>query len=361
MSNRLALAEAQEWAFRQPGVTGVYYGLHYTDGQRTGTEGVVVTVKRKQPLSQIRGSEMVPRSFAGIATDVVETGPLEILSLRPRQPGTFSLTQRRRPCEGGYSIGHRNITAGTLGMWARRVTTGEWVLVSNNHVLADSNGATRGDFIIQPGKADQGTYPADAFARLTDFVPITFERSGKKGSQASQFGSAMWWQAFRAASAGGAKLVGCDYRLPPPERSAAEMLQDAGANTLDLAIARPTNDSWVKPIISHIGEVTGWRNAELNLDCQKTGRTTERQWGYVEGLEGSFRVSYGNSGTALFQKQLVIRKRGGGEFSAGGDSGSVILDNECRAIGLLFAGGDGLTIANPIEDVMQAFGGLQIG
>ena len=47
-------------------------------------------------------------------------------------------------------------------------------------------------------------------------------------------------------------------------------------------------------------------------------------------------------------------------FSDAGDSGSLIVDDQLRAIGLLFAGGDeggsnkkGLTYANPIEQVLD--------
>jgi len=48
---------------------------------------------------------------------------------------------------------------------------------------------------------------------------------------------------------------------------------------------------------------------------------------------------------------------GGDEaFSDGGDSGSLILDMERRAVGLLFAGADdaNVTWANPIRRVLRA-------
>ncbi len=68
-------------------------------------------------------------------------------------------------------------------------------------------------------------------------------------------------------------------------------------------------------------------------------------------------VNYGAPGVAFFTGQIVI---GGGGFSAGGDSGSLIVvergGDKGKAIGLLFAGGGGVTIANPIGEVLAAFG-----
>jgi len=66
------------------------------------------------------------------------------------------------------------------------------------------------------------------------------------------------------------------------------------------------------------------------------------------------------TGTARFAGQIVIT--GSGElFSAGGDSGSLIVSKglllaDRRPVGLLFAGSSVTTIANPIELVLDRFG-----
>lgn len=65
-----------------------------------------------------------------------------------------------------------------------------------------------------------------------------------------------------------------------------------------------------------------------------------------------------HSGVARFVDQILI---GGGGFSAGGDSGSLIVLNAKGAnarqpVGLLFAGGSGFTVANPIDAVLDRFG-----
>nr|MDQ3989739.1 hypothetical protein [Actinomycetota bacterium] len=58
---------------------------------------------------------------------------------------------------------------------------------------------------------------------------------------------------------------------------------------------------------------------------------------------------------ALFRDQMAIRAASG-DFSAGGDSGSVIWtwDSSRRPVGLLFAGGGGTTFANRMDRVLAA-------
>jgi delta-aminolevulinic acid dehydratase/porphobilinogen synthase len=68
-------------------------------------------------------------------------------------------------------VGHFNITAGTLGCLVKKtaVDDDEIFILSNNHVLADSNQAQIGNDIIEPSKLDGGT---DPIAKLTDFKTI---------------------------------------------------------------------------------------------------------------------------------------------------------------------------------------------
>jgi len=74
------------------------------------------------------------------------------------------------------SVGHFNITAGTLDCRIQIASDpgGEYIL-SNNHVLADTNAGLKGDDIMEPGPYDGGTAP---IARLEDFEPIQFLAPG---------------------------------------------------------------------------------------------------------------------------------------------------------------------------------------
>ena len=69
------------------------------------------------------------------------------------------------------------------------------------------------------------------------------------------------------------------------------------------------------------------------------------------------RVSYGTAGTAVFQNQIIIQSLTATPFSAGGDSGSLIVTDETKQpVALLFAGSATHTIANPIQAVLAALG-----
>jgi hypothetical protein len=84
-------------------------------------------------------------------------------------------TSRFRPeVPSGVSAGHFAITAGTLGAVVKDRMTGEKLLLSNNHVFANSNDAQLGDAILQPGPADGGQNPGDQVARLERFIPLTY-------------------------------------------------------------------------------------------------------------------------------------------------------------------------------------------
>ncbi len=91
----------------------------------------------------------------------------------------------------------------------------------------------------------------------------------------------------------------------------------------------------------------------------KYGRTTGLTKGSIALLNVTVNVGY-DSGVARFVDQIAIQP---GSFSAGGDSGSLIVLNpkgkgsadKRKAVGLLFAGSVLFTIANPIDAVLDRF------
>ncbi|MEZ5097178.1 MAG: hypothetical protein R2731_14400 [Nocardioides sp.] len=60
-------------------------------------------------------------------------------------------------------------------------------------------------------------------------------------------------------------------------------------------------------------------------------------------------VNYGGGRVARFCNQIITT-----DMSAGGDSGSLVMDWENRPVGLLFAGSAVATILNPIALVQVA-------
>ncbi len=96
----------------------------------------------------------------------------------------------------------------------------------------------------------------------------------------------------------------------------------------------------------------------LGTPVQKIGRTTGHTFGSVTTVNASVSVCYNAPSCSLiatFVDQIIISPGG---FSAGGDSGSLIVTDDAfrQGVGLLFAGNGSITIANRIDLVLDRFG-----
>jgi hypothetical protein len=302
--------------------TGVGYKI--TGGQKMTTLGIVCSVTKKVAASQLSSRDMVPATLEGTPTDVVQTGIIRALQ---------SPTNKHRPAPGGVSIGHRDITAGTLGCLIQK--DGQKFILSNNHVLANSNQAEIGDPILQPGPYDGGTYPDDHIADLEDFVPINIIGLPSECPIAIVTTNLL---------NGIAKLLGSQVRMKAIKQQALE-------NLVDAAIARPLNPEDVSDEILQIGTIQGTAAGELGMAIKKSGRTTGLTTGVIEQVDVTVNVQYGQDQIAMFTDQLMA-----GAMSKGGDSGSAVLDDNNRLVGLLFAGSDTTTVINRIENVFSALG-----
>jgi len=126
-------------------------------------------------------------------------------------------------------------------------------------------------------------------------------------------------------------------------------------NVVDCAIAQTTkflvNTS---TLLDGYGVPTSTTvDAFLGQKVQKYGRTTGFTKGIVNALNVAFPIAYAN-GTANFVKQIQVVGDGFPSLGAPGDSGSLIVDLNRNPVGLLFAGGGGLTFGNPINDVLTS-------
>ena len=318
------LKRNREQLLKRSNVVATGIGYKITGGQKTTTLSIVCSVTRKVAASQLSSQDMVPAMLEGTPTDVVQTG-----AIRALQP----TTDKHRPAPGGVSIGHRNITAGTLGCLVQK--DGQKFILSNNHVLANSNQAEIGDPILQPGPYDGGTYPDDHIADLEDFVPINIIGAPSECPIAT--GTASLLNEI-------AKVLGSQVRMRAINQQATE-------NLVDAAIARPLNPEDVTDEILQIGTIQGTAPAELGMGIKKSGRTTGLTTGAIEQVDVSVNVQYGEGQIAMFTDQVMA-----GAMSQGGDSGSAVLDDNNRLVGLLFAGSDTTTVINRIENVFSALG-----
>jgi hypothetical protein len=110
-------------------------------------------------------------------------------------------------------------------------------------------------------------------------------------------------------------------------------------------------------------------SASLRQAVKKSGRTTGLTASTVAALNAIISVTYqdecagGTAFTKTFTGQIVISNKGS-KFLAGGDSGSLMVENVTtnpRAVGLLFAGSSTSAIANPIDQVLTFLGASMVG
>lgn len=311
--------EREEELLEKANVVGVGIANKWSDGRDTGDPAVAVLVNAKTDEALLAPEDRIPKTLNRKKTDVYAVGelfaggidpasaqgPNAMLDAPVEDVTTHSLTGKSRPAMGGHSIGHYRITAGTAatGVVDSNGYPGipsKYYILSNNHVLANSNDAKIGDPILQPGPADGGKNPADLIGRLSRYVPIKFDGS-------------------------------CNY--------------------VDAAIAE-TRFEWFTREVYYIGytaqlEKQPW----VNMTVKKTGRTTDFTTGRVTVINATTNVNYGAGRVAKFCKQILTTN-----MSAGGDSGSLVFDPNNYPVGLLFAGSANVTVINPIMTVQNALG-----
>ena len=134
---------------------------------------------------------------------------------------------------------------------------------------------------------------------------------------------------------------------------------NGGDNEVDAAIALSRIDLLgnATPSNGYGTPKSTTKTASIKMAVQKYGRTTGLTSGKIYAMNATVNVGY-DVGTAKFVGQLIISP---GTFSAGGDSGSLIVTKSRTAsennkpVGLLFAGSNLYTIANPIDAVLDFF------
>lgn len=295
---------------RAGNIQGVGIGL--ADMRSGGIPGEPALVLfTAEPTSREAAQQLVANASGVSAAAAAEVPVIaQHTGIIDAQPHRF----RMRPAAGGISVGHFEITAGTIGCLCVGRTDprkNRLMILSNNHVLANANRASIGDCITQPGPADGGTCPADQVAALESFVTISF--------------------------GGGANYVDCATATAWPDRVRRELVYVSGSDTTTFRVSAVT----VAPT--------------LGMSVGKTGRTTQLTPGRIDALGVTANIQYGPSGFATFVDQIAIVGTMGG-FSQGGDSGSLIWrwDAVLNPVGLLFAGGGGTTFAHPLGRVLDA-------
>src|SRR4030095_17030054 len=200
-------------------------------------------------------------------------------------------------------ITKRFCCSGTLGALVTDGTTS--YILSNNHVLGLSGKANVGDDISQPGRIDNNCQTPPIVADFTIAAPL-----------------------------GTSNVDAAIAQLRPGA-------MDANGTILDIGIPSSVVMS-----------------PSVGLSVAKSGRTTGFTMGTIASINTSVNVQYqascgqGKKFVVSYTNQVVINSS---TFSAGGDSGSLIVTNDSNhnPVARLFAGSSTTTIANPIGDVLN--------
>jgi hypothetical protein len=250
----------------------------------------------------------LPQSYRGVPLVLVEMPTAGFLSDASSsslaQVGQYpnGIREQQEVIVGGISGANTNLSgqSGTIGYFCTRRSRlprrKEIHLLSNSHVFADLRKAEvdEGDLIMQPSPGEPSSNrPIGA---LVNFSALKFNG---------------------------------DIREP---------------NHVDAAIAKLWGQQQHKPVIPLIGAVKGYvsqRDVGIGEAARKFGRTT----GYTEGRIFStyldIWIRYDRVGqSAFFQNQFLIEPSlpASSKFVAKGDSGSLLVDAQQFAIGLIFAG-----------------------
>jgi hypothetical protein len=210
--------------------------------------------------------------------------------------------------------------SGTLGALVMRDGT-EFIL-SNNHVLARVDQAKAGEAIVQPGLVDSACTPGATVANFTQAVPL--QNSSKTAVADAALAQVVAGQVDPSGAILQLGAVDCGMAQPAPPAN----------TTVAPAVGMPVAKS---------GRTTG-------LTCSTISEIA------VDNVKVQYPNACGSSSTftVTFNNQVVIEDP---TFGNPGDSGALLVNaNTAQPTALLFGGdtSSGITVANPIQDVLAA-------
>jgi hypothetical protein len=216
---------------------------------------------------------------------------------------------------------------GTLGALVADRNSNLFIL-SNNHVLAESDQARAGDSIVQPALVDLNCNPqaGRTIGSLRYVVPLQSSQSNVDAALA-----------------------------------AATPAVDASGAILQLG---PSINGVLSPAAPAAGTGEALSAGVLNqLRVVKSGRTTGLTCSTVNTVDLSVQVDYyyDCAESRPYYTKTYVNQIGmpGASFADSGDSGALVLDaSNAQPVGLFFASGaddsnHGFSVANPIQDVLS--------
>ena len=308
-------------------VNGVGFGNKHINGVNTKEPCIHVLVEKKVKNQNISSNNIIPKTYMGIKTDVIEVGVLKELGIK------YDGFTRIRPLQGGYLISSGD-AVGTLGCIVSSnidfMSSGDsdddsdyegdesnlpsqtplekhYYILSNNHVLTNNETKAIGSEILQPGIIEDDK--SQVVARLATYIPIKFMES------------------------------------------------DQGPiNEMDCALAKIYNNQLISNKIASIGKIKGVAKPSLGAFVEKAGAFSGVTFGSILTMNATHTVQKLNKKQLLYKNQIIASMK-----SEPGDSGSVVLDDFEKVIGLLFAGGksdsgEDISVFSDISSILFTLG-----
>ncbi len=294
---------------QMPGVVGT--GIGHSDITGIGKGHNLVVYLKSEDSSVI---DQLPEKIYNIPVVYQIKGEIKTLQLNQTNISTFN--SRYRPLQGGASVStllsYYGYGTGTIAGFPQ-LPSGEFVILSNNHIIAHDNPAEHtaqiGDIITQPGSTDFG------------------------GSNDSVGTLAKWVQII-------------------PQT----ILPWENLNKVDCAYAKINSN-----IAINLTNLCGFQikysiPPYIGMKIKNAGKTTGCAFGTITELDVTTSVNFSHSGTpayARFTGQINTSPN----FVQKGDSGSSLISDTENAVGLIFASGsDGSATCNIMSDVENTLG-----
>ncbi len=317
------------------GVAGVGFGLKVTGAKITDDIAIVVHVTAKKSADALAPEQRVPQSFEGYRTDVREIAPLTLM------PTSCDNDQAYPKIQGGIQIEPWPSAApldklpdlGTLGCLVRKrqsTSDDNWYALTCSHVVLDVGGLGTKDrdgiyHPYKPRKDSGGTV-----------------RSG------TLLGPVNTFDTMDGVFSGDVNYIDCGVvRLDIGSTCFGSSCGNARLQTAPTIVnLNVTGQAWITP--QNNNQITDVRSVDsdsaiLSEKVFKVGRTTGRTIGRVININAPAGSVFGLDGTTPRPNCIEIVLDSGlnchntDSFGWEGDSGSVIVDDHNRVIGLLFA------------------------
>jgi hypothetical protein len=354
-----------------PGVLGVGYGHVNTGGEFRVRLGFLAFVREKKAEALLPPNERIPRTFEGYRVDVRVAQPLEKHENNPyygvnydtREPvimGGIQIEPRKKskapegPCEA----------VGTLGCLVKRRRKGKGddnlYLLSNRHVLW-AEGCGQGDYVYQPyaskstdknpgvllGKIDFANFEEEVkFGHFFPYIDCAIAKfdvgSSCSGSTCSE---------SRVKYSHTIKGLGPDTMPAPAFKDMITDVRDVcGDTTVFVEVPRDSNGQVTADDVALRAALV---TATPTNKVRKVGRTSGRTVGVIVGVNV---VGFQNPGNTMtiyhdlieimidptFQGSSTVlqgqNRIGERAFASQGDSGSIVVDKDNKASGLVFGG-----------------------